>query len=122
MGVIEPLARAMSDSGGVFASEETARFAAAYPETPTILRHGLRDHALLTLPSLARLAKAITDGLHNGSITRYGAVMISFTVAISWYAYSTGTTGPATRSLQHVQYLIVTHGYLQSSASWRVIK
>ncbi|MDE4139708.1 MULTISPECIES: monovalent cation/H+ antiporter subunit A [Rhodobacterales] len=51
---------------------------------------------------LARLAKAVTDGLHNGSITRYGAVMISFTVAISWYAYSTGTTGPATRSLQEI--------------------
>ncbi|MEX5564569.1 monovalent cation/H+ antiporter subunit A [Pseudophaeobacter sp. 1A16562] len=51
---------------------------------------------------LARLAKAVTDGLHNGSITRYGAVMISFTVAISWYAYSTGTTGPATRSLKEI--------------------
>ena len=52
---------------------------------------------------LARLAKGITDGLHNGAITRYGATMVAFTVALGWYAYSTGDTGPATRAVQAIE-------------------
>jgi multicomponent K+:H+ antiporter subunit A len=55
------------------------------------------------MDGLARLSKGITDGLHNGAITRYGAIMVAFTVALGWYAYSTGNTGPATRALQSIE-------------------
>ncbi|MBE1295936.1 MAG: monovalent cation/H+ antiporter subunit A [Rhodobacteraceae bacterium] len=55
------------------------------------------------MEALARLAKGITDGLHNGAITRYGAIMVAFTVALGWYAYSSGDIGPATRSVQAIQ-------------------
>jgi len=54
------------------------------------------------MEALARLAKGITDGLHNGAITRYGAIMVAFTVALGWYAYSTGDTGPATRAVMAI--------------------
>ena len=40
----------------VFGPEARAQFAAAYPETPAILRHNLSEHALLTLDALAMLA------------------------------------------------------------------
>jgi multicomponent K+:H+ antiporter subunit A len=55
------------------------------------------------MEALARVAKGITDGLHNGAITRYGAIMVAFTVALGWYAYSSGDIGPATRSVQAIQ-------------------
>ncbi|MEL0436456.1 monovalent cation/H+ antiporter subunit A [Phycobacter sp. K97] len=55
------------------------------------------------MDGLARLSKGITDGLHNGAITRYGAIMVAFTVALGWYAYSTGNTGPATRAVQAIE-------------------
>ena len=55
------------------------------------------------MEALARLAKGITDGLHNGAITRYGAIMVAFTLALGWYAYESGTTGPATRALQAIE-------------------
>ncbi|WP_417839279.1 monovalent cation/H+ antiporter subunit A [Tritonibacter scottomollicae] len=47
-----------------------------------------------------RLMQGITAGLHDGSLTRYGAIMISFTAALSIYAFSTGLLGAPTRALQ----------------------
>jgi multicomponent K+:H+ antiporter subunit A len=38
-----------------------------------------------------RLADAITDALHNGSITRYAAILVAFALALSGYAFMTGT-------------------------------
>ncbi|MFY1707350.1 monovalent cation/H+ antiporter subunit A [Tritonibacter scottomollicae] len=47
-----------------------------------------------------RLMQGITARLHDGSLTRYGAIMISFTAALSIYAFSTGLLGAPTRALQ----------------------
>ena len=45
----------------VFGAEARATFAAAYPETPTVLRHQLAEHSLLTLDALAALAGRLPD-------------------------------------------------------------
>jgi len=52
-------------------------------------------------------ADRITAGLHNGSITRYGLIMVLFTVGISYMAFATGTLSEATRSVQSVGILPV---------------
>ena len=49
---------------------------------------------------LTALVQSVTARLHNGSLTRYAAIMVSFTVAISLYAYATGTLGTPTRQMQ----------------------
>src|SRR5690349_19517789 len=45
----------------VFDSSARAEFAAAYPETPAIIRHRLAEHPLLTLDALAALAGKLPD-------------------------------------------------------------
>ncbi|MBE1284969.1 MAG: monovalent cation/H+ antiporter subunit A [Rhodobacteraceae bacterium] len=47
-----------------------------------------------------RLANSVTDALHNGSMTRYGAIFVVFVAALSSYAYATGTLGDPTRAVQ----------------------
>ena len=54
------------------------------------------------IAALTRLARTITDGLHNGAMPRYAAIMIAFTVALSFYAYQSGTLAAPTRTLQEV--------------------
>ncbi|EBA14358.1 pH adaption potassium efflux system protein PhaA [Roseobacter sp. SK209-2-6] len=51
---------------------------------------------------LTKLAQLITDGLHNGAITRYAFVMMLFIIGISYYAYQGGTLAAATREVQNV--------------------
>ena len=43
----------------IFSKEARNVFATNYPETPHTLSHGLRDHALLTLESLAKLSERL---------------------------------------------------------------
>jgi len=45
----------------VFGAEARGVFAAAYPETPAVLRHTLADHPLLTLDALAGLAGKLPE-------------------------------------------------------------
>ncbi|PCJ05337.1 MAG: monovalent cation/H+ antiporter subunit A [Rhodobacteraceae bacterium] len=52
------------------------------------------------LGGLTRTSQRVTDLLHNGSITRYSAIMLVFTTAISLYAYRTGVAAEATRGVQ----------------------
>ena len=54
------------------------------------------------IAALTRLARKITDGLHNGAMPRYAAIMIAFTVALSFYANQSGTLAAPTRTLQDV--------------------
>ncbi|WP_293575990.1 monovalent cation/H+ antiporter subunit A [Phaeobacter sp.] len=49
---------------------------------------------------LTRFARFVTDGLHNGSMGRYAAVMITFSAVLSFYAYQSGTLSVPTRELQ----------------------
>ena len=48
----------------------------------------------------ASAARGITYGLHNGAFSRYGAIMAATTIIAGYYAFATGTVGPATRGLQ----------------------
>ena len=43
----------------IFDAKARSHFAAHYPESPHKLSHGLRDHALLTLESLAKLSERL---------------------------------------------------------------
>lgn len=45
----------------VFGDAARAQFAAAYPETPHVLRHNLATHRLLTLDALAALAERLPE-------------------------------------------------------------
>ncbi|NRB17175.1 MAG: monovalent cation/H+ antiporter subunit A [Rhodobacteraceae bacterium] len=47
-----------------------------------------------------RFSQRLTDTLHNGSITRYAAIMVVFTTAISLYAYQSGVAAAPTRAVQ----------------------
>ncbi|RKF14706.1 monovalent cation/H+ antiporter subunit A [Roseovarius spongiae] len=45
-------------------------------------------------------ARAVMEPLHDGSFSRYGAIMALFTVAAGVYAWSTGTVAAPTREMQ----------------------
>ncbi|KIC08179.1 monovalent cation/H+ antiporter subunit A [Leisingera sp. ANG-M1] len=62
------------------------------PEAKTIFEAAIRGFTLLS--------RALTEGLHNGMLTRHATVMVTFTVAISYLAYQSGTLGAATRAVQ----------------------
>jgi len=51
------------------------------------------------------LARGATARLHDGSLTRYALIMVTFTLAISVFAYGTGTIGAPTREQQAVGLL-----------------
>ncbi len=51
-----------TQSGEVFDFPAQSAFATAYPETSIKLAHGLRDHHLLTLDALARMAARMAPG------------------------------------------------------------
>ncbi|MDX2485803.1 MAG: monovalent cation/H+ antiporter subunit A [Pseudodonghicola sp.] len=42
--------------------------------------------------------RRITDTLHDGSLTRYAAIFLVFTLAISYYAFASGVLGPQTHT------------------------
>jgi len=48
--------------------------------------------------ALTRLARWVTDVLHDGSITRYAAIFVVFAFGIGLYAYSSGTLSAPTRT------------------------
>ena len=50
--------------------------------------------------TVAKVAQGITHSLHNGAFTRYAAIAFVTITAAGYYAWSTGTVGAATRSLQ----------------------
>jgi multicomponent K+:H+ antiporter subunit A len=66
--------------------------AAPRPEAKTIFE-GL-------IEGIVRLAKALTLPLHNGSFTRYSAVMVVTVIVAGYYAWRTGTVGAPTREVQ----------------------
>lgn len=52
--------------------------------------------------AVARLARALTELLHNGAFTRYAAIMSVTVAAVGYHAWTTGAVGEATRTLQPV--------------------
>ena len=51
------------------------------------------------------IARGLTDAMHNGSITRYAAIMVVFTLAVSVHAYSSGALGRPTRQMMDIGLL-----------------
>lgn len=61
--------------------------------------------ALMT--ALTGLSRRITDTLHDGSLSRYGAIFVLFTVVLAGYAYVTGTMAAPTRETLDITILPV---------------
>ena len=68
--------------------------AAPRPEAKSIFDRGL---ALVT-----RGARRLTDGLHDGSVTRYAAILTLVVLVLGYLAWSGGVVGPVTRSVSDV--------------------
>ena len=51
-----------------------------------------------TVGAATGLSRRVTDTLHDGALSRYAAIFLVFTLALAGYAYSTGSTGPETRT------------------------
>jgi len=49
--------------------------------------------------SLAALARRVTEGLHNGSMSRYLAIFVAATLALGYAAFTGGRMSPPTREL-----------------------
>jgi len=54
------------------------------------------------IAGLAGLGNRVTDGLHNGAITRYAAIFMVTVVAVGWHAYGGGALGAETRALSQI--------------------
>ncbi|WP_109468217.1 monovalent cation/H+ antiporter subunit A [Albibacillus kandeliae] len=55
--------------------------------------------------ALIRAARAVTDTLHDGALSRYAAIFTLFTVGLGVYAFSTGEIGEATRPMNRIEVL-----------------
>lgn len=57
--------------------------------------------------ALTALSRTVTDGLHNGALTRYAAIFVTFCIALAAYAYFTGVTSEPTRPLMGISFIPV---------------
>lgn len=73
--------------------------AAPRPEAKTIFE------ALIA--AVVALAERLIHGLHNGAFSRYGAIMAVTVIGAGYYAWVTGSVGPATRDMQPVTPMAV---------------
>ncbi|MCM2563812.1 monovalent cation/H+ antiporter subunit A [Lutimaribacter sp. EGI FJ00015] len=94
LGLHRPLARAWN--------------AAPRPEAKAIF------DALIS--ALVRLSRGVTDGLHNGAISRYLAIFVVSTVGLVYVAFSGGTLSPPTREMLPVPPVVAV-GYVLLIAS-----
>ncbi|MEP3053160.1 monovalent cation/H+ antiporter subunit A [Ascidiaceihabitans sp.] len=52
------------------------------------------------IDAVARIAKTVIHSSHNGAFTRYATIATVAIVLAGYYAWTTGTVGPATRDMQ----------------------
>ncbi len=77
--------------------------------------HGWLDRVWTTMPrpeakaifdalvgAATRASRAVTDTLHDGSMTRYGAILLGFVLALGGYAFFTGDMAPPTRPTMEI--------------------
>ena len=55
----------------------------------------------------AALARGIIHPVHNGAFTRYAAIGFITILALGFHAWSTGTTGPVVREVQHASWVAI---------------
>ncbi|CUH54370.1 monovalent cation/H+ antiporter subunit A [Shimia marina] len=65
--------------------------------------------------------RKITEGTHNGVMSRYLAVFVVFTVGLGYHAYATGGLGPVTRALLPVPPLVWVGWVAMIAAAWLVV-
>jgi multicomponent K+:H+ antiporter subunit A len=70
---------------------------------------------------LTKLSQLITDGLHNGAITRYAFVMMLFIIGLSYYAYASGTLSLPSRTVQSVGPITVIAWFCLMVATLAVV-
>ena len=71
----------------------------AWDATPRPEAKPIFDAVIAALVTAARWA---IQGSHNGSFSRYAAVMVTTVIAVGYHAWASGTAGDPTRSLQGV--------------------
>ncbi|AZV77761.1 monovalent cation/H+ antiporter subunit A [Parasedimentitalea marina] len=84
-------------TGGVILLWAHPKLAKMWNDAP---RPEAKDIFDALLGAVTRASRGLSDALHNGSITRYSAIMIVFTTGISFYAYQSGVAAQATRAVQ----------------------
>ncbi|MFY0617560.1 monovalent cation/H+ antiporter subunit A [Shimia sp.] len=66
-------------------------------------------------------ARWLIAGTHNGVMSRYLAVFVSFTVVIGYHAYATGGAAPATREMLPVPPIVWIGWFGVLAATWLVV-
>ncbi|MWB79354.1 monovalent cation/H+ antiporter subunit A [Pseudooceanicola sp. 216_PA32_1] len=69
------------------------------------------------IAAAVRLARAVTEGLHNGSLTRYAAIFAVTVVAVGVHAWFTGTTPAMTREMIEMSPMTVAGWLLLTVAT-----
>jgi hypothetical protein len=81
----------------IFNPQARELFAQNYPETPHKLAHGLRDHPLLTLESLAKLSERLPFAsveYNKGDLTPIATSPMAFPSAIRSAMWTPVAAGP----------------------------
>jgi multicomponent K+:H+ antiporter subunit A len=68
-----------------------------------------------------RLTRAVTEGMHNGALSRYLAIFVTTAVALGAVAWSGGGLGPTTRALMPVPWEVLAGWVLLVSAAIAVV-
>ncbi|SDN46551.1 multicomponent K+:H+ antiporter subunit A [Lutimaribacter pacificus] len=74
-----------------------------------------------TMAGAVAASRALTEGLHNGAISRYLAIFVAATVALTWIAFSGGTLSPPTRPLLPVAPVVMVGWVLLVAAAALVV-
>jgi multicomponent K+:H+ antiporter subunit A len=85
-----------------------------------VMRHSIAENIWLRLPrpeakaifdrvigALTALSRSITQGMHDGSFTRYSVIFVVFVLSLSLYAFVTGTHGSTKPPLTELQAMPV---------------
>ncbi len=70
----------------------------------------------IVIAGAVNLSRRVTQGLHNGAFTRYGAIMAVTVVAVGYHAWATGTLAGPTRAPQATN-LVQVAGWLMLVAA-----
>ncbi len=73
------------------------------------------------MAGVVALSKGLTEGLHNGAISRYLAIFVAATVALVYAAFSGGTLSPPTREMLPVPPVVAVGYVLLMAATVLVV-
>ena len=67
--------------------------------------------------AVAKLARAVIHATHNGAFSRYAAIALVVMVAVGYHAWSTGTVGPDTRTVQYAPPVFIAAWLMLATAT-----